>query len=131
MEKIESIEDMNKTFFSLSKEEVISCSKKISDLSILDLQEKFGVIPSFSTQGGLAIPYTNLGLPNFGEWLHLRFNKGFDENFGEKWSLYFAFNTYKRRATWTNEEENKIIIGANKLLFAMQEILKISKKVKS
>lgn len=44
------------------------------------VMEKHGVQPSFSSEGGLAIPYARMspvmagpGATGFGEWLHLRF----------------------------------------------------------
>lgn len=121
---------LNKKYFKITKQEFKDCCKLMNSLGIFELQEKYGVQPSFSSEGGIAIPYIKMGLNDFGEMLHLRFYKGWDRvdiDF-EGFNMQFVTNANKPIRKWTKEEKKVVFEHAEKMLVAMQKILQELRK---
>ena len=92
----------------------------INRMDAIKSRETLGVQASFSSEGGLSIPYAWLGIPGFGEWLHLRFHE--DHKGG--WVMGFHPNTYKHKMSqWSEEERIQVYKGTQTLLKAAQALL--------
>ena len=78
-------------YFDLTVEDIKKLQKAVDGLPRGDPS---GVQHSFSSEGGVAIPYVKLGLPkDFGEWLHLRFYERlkFRRDQEKTWHMAFIF----------------------------------------
>ena len=110
----------------------------INRINSIKLKEKYGVSFSGSSEGGIAVPYTWLDIPDFGEMLHLRFHekivfpKGvkYPIEVATQWVMNFHINTYKKynRSDWTEFELQKVLEGANKLIKAATDMLEFVRK---
>ena len=111
-------------YFDLTREDTKKISETVDALNWKARKEgkRIDVQQSFSSEGGIAIPYVKLGLPpDFGEWLHLRYyprikypRKGEDKT----WHMNFIFNMNKRLNAIARNKTQKeaVLTGMKKLL---------------
>ena len=82
-------------YFDLTAEDIKKLQKAVDGLP---WEDPSGVQHSYSSEGGVSIPYEKLGLPKgFGEWLHLRFYERLKFGRGQEktWHMAFVFNINK------------------------------------
>jgi len=109
----------------MTKEEIIKFCDWF-DASEFNLSKKRVVQHSYSSEGGIAIPYSWMGLPDdFGEWLHLRFHEKRDWKTDTRyWTMEFHINSYKKFGDWTKEEFDIVYTHAKKMVEFVKDALK-------
>lgn len=87
---------------------------------------EFHVQHSFSSEGGIAVDYLNLGLPpGFGEWLHLRYHKRlkfFNDEKSYHMSWHFNMKKGLKDISRNKQAKEAVIKGMNMLLDFVEKV---------